>query len=112
METARTRRFVAGSAADLVNATSPRRRKIAPASVRREKVQSIVAHQQPQNARPPAEIEIVGAAAHRHVLAMIDQLACGPFDVRSRPASQFLPRFEQLDAKPSVGERGRGCQSR
>jgi len=57
-----------------------------------------------------AEMEHLPTAAHQYMLAEVDPLARRGFPERTRPASQPIPSFKQLDRKAAFGQGRRRTQ--
>jgi hypothetical protein len=72
----------------------PRRRAAAAVPIGTYEPERPVAAQGIVEAGPAAEVEKVGAAAHGHVLASIDEPAAHRILIRGRAAATPPPRFE------------------
>ena len=76
------------------------------------KMQRLFAAETIGHARAAAEIEKIRAAAHRRVLAEIDEPLVERFDERARPAAETGGLLEDFDAASRVGKRLRRPPSR
>ena len=72
---------------------------------RTDKVQLAHAPQRIERPHAAAEVEIVRAAAHRHMLAMVDGLASGLVDERTGAAAEIRANTVVLGTVPPVGAR-------
>jgi len=90
----------------------PRGTKVAALSVGAKEMQDRISSKLPGYPRATTEIQKIRAAAHRHMLAVIDHLSAGAIDIRARPATQLAPGFEELDAAAAFCQRDGGGQSR
>jgi hypothetical protein len=70
-----------------------------------------IAAKQVRHASPPAKIQKVGAATHRHMLAVVDWFARFSIDVRAGPAPQAAAGFDQRDAALPRSQGGSRRQS-
>ena len=59
-----------------------------------------------------AKVSKVGATTHADMLAVVDKLAGGGIQKRTRPASELLSAFQQGDALVGLPQSLRGSQSR
>ena len=75
-------------------------REIALAALGTDEVQRVGALEAVVDAGAAAEVEKLGAAAHRDVLAVVDPFAGFRIDERSGPAAERLGLLEQFDAQP------------
>ncbi len=86
------------------------RGEVAPRAVGTEEMQRRAAPEAFGHAQAAAEVDQVGAAAHRHVLARIDELPGLPVAEGSGPSAESGGLLEQFHAAAMLGGRGRGAE--
>src|SRR3989442_15733808 len=86
--------------------------KIVAAAVGAEEMKRIVPSEKIVDSRAAAKVEKIRATAHRHVLAMVNQLTAPPIEVRSGSSPKLAAGLEQFPAAAALDQRHGGGQSR
>src|SRR5262245_46575389 len=78
------------------------RRKIAALPIATEEMQLALTDKFVLNTRPPTKVQKIRAAAHRHMLAMVNRVASRLIGERAGPSAQLSSRFKEFDVQSAT----------